>query len=79
MAKYYASLVGPLLGLYFPLPFEEKDLNRRALRSSKLKHLWCAIYSRVEVEQHIRMYGGQILADRFIDQLDYVPSGADVE
>lgn len=72
MARYYASLTGPLLGLYFPLP---KGLNalqmRRALNTSKLKSLWCLIYSANEVQEQISKWGGIVLPDEHANRLDY--------
>lgn len=41
----YASLAGPLIGVFYPLPFENELANRFALNNSKLKDLWCSVYS----------------------------------
>ena len=68
----YTSLTGPLLGLYYRLPQElgtDESVLRIALNSSKLRDLWCAIYTWDEVAANISQFGGQ-----FIDipnQLDY--------
>lgn len=64
----YASLVGPLLGVYYPLPFEEEFKNREAMRTSRLKHLWHNIYSEAEVDAAIKEFGGIKLP---ICRLDY--------
>jgi hypothetical protein len=67
----YASLIGPLLGLYYPLPFESEAKNRAALASSGLKHLWCSIYDKAEVEKQVARFGGGMLPDGFARKLDY--------
>lgn len=45
----YAGLTGPLLGAYLPLPVEEKAEAQRMLNGSKLKSLWCAVYTEEEL------------------------------
>jgi hypothetical protein len=67
----YASLTGPLLGLYLPLPFDNQIAARVALNTSRLKGLWCSVYTRPEVEQQIKEYGGVLLPARFAELLDY--------
>jgi hypothetical protein len=69
--RQYASLMGPLLGLYYPLPFESEYKNRIALNTSRLKSLWCSVYSREQVEVQVKQYGGIILPDNFARKLDY--------
>lgn len=61
--QYYASLIGPLFGLYYPLPpdLENEELMRVALNTSRLKDLWCSIYTKEETERQIGKYGGLIL------------------
>lgn len=77
MNQRYASLIGPLLGLYYPLPnFVDNDaLNdfaqRTALNTSKLKNLWCAIYDDADVDAQIAEYGGYRLPTSCAHQLDY--------
>lgn len=61
----YASLTGPLVGLYFPLPSKSEEENRIALNQSKLQNLWCSIYTEKEVNEHIKKYGGQKLDAHF--------------
>ena len=68
---YYASLMGPLLGLYYPLPFDNERQNRIALNTSRLKGLWCSVYTRKDVEDQIRQFGGMMLPDEFANKLDY--------
>jgi hypothetical protein len=68
---FYASLVGPLLGVYYPLPFTNEFECRAALNCSKLRHLWCRILSREEVAQDLAEYGGVVLPDEFAMKLDY--------
>ncbi len=69
--RYYASLMGPLLGVYYPLPFQQERKNRAALNTSRLKSLWCSVYSREEVERQVKQFGGYIMPDEFADKLDY--------
>ncbi len=45
----YVSLTGPLLGCYLEVETDETRL-RVALNSGKMKHLWCGIYQRADVE-----------------------------
>lgn len=71
--KYYASLTGPLLGLYYPIPDEldNRLLQGAAMNSSKLKSLWHSIYPSEEVDRQIQEYGGMKLPDQFAQRLDY--------
>jgi hypothetical protein len=69
--KLYASLTGPLLGLYLPLPFENPIAARLALNTSKLKGLWCSVYTRAEAERCVRDHGGQMLPASMAKHLDY--------
>ena len=69
--KLYASLVGPLVDLYYPLPFEDEIKCRVALNSSRLKHLWCSVYSEGETDEFIAEFGGMKLPDYMADKLDY--------
>jgi len=71
MKKFYASLVGPLLNVYYPLPFRNDTLNRIALNTSKLKDLWHAIYDEKKVNENILLFGGIKLNDTFINKLDW--------
>lgn len=74
MAKRYASLVGPLLGVYFPLPTEltNRVAEGVALNTSKLQRLWCSVYDEKEVDRMIKQFGGKKLPDHpFASQLDY--------
>ncbi len=68
---YYASLMGPLLGVYYPLPFDNERQNRVALNTSRLSKLWCSVYTRKEVEEQIEQFGGVMLPDEFANKLDY--------
>ena len=54
----YASLVGPLIGLYLPLPLQDDAANRRLLNASKLAKLWCSIYTEKAVDAAIAKHGG---------------------
>jgi hypothetical protein len=69
--RRYASLTGPLLGLYYPLPFVQEDANRAALNSSRLKSLWCDIYSAEQADELIKQFGGRKLENVYAQQLDY--------
>lgn len=71
MSKLYASLMGPLVGVYYPLPFNNEGKNRIALNTSRLQHLWCSVYTRKEVEAQIERFGGLMLPDKFVHDLDY--------
>jgi hypothetical protein len=51
--RMYASLTGPLLGLYFPLPGQSETENRVMLNKSKLSKLWCSIYPESMVDKLI--------------------------
>lgn len=68
---HYASLVGPLLGVYYPLPFQDESTNRIALNTSRIRGLWCAVYSLAEVEEQIVQWGGIMLGDEYARRLDY--------
>jgi hypothetical protein len=71
MAKYYATLVGPLLDIYYPLPFEDENKNRIALSSSRLARLWCSVCNDFEVDEMVKNFGGIKLNDSYISRLDY--------
>ena len=58
--KMYASLTGPLLGVYFPLPEGDESEQRELLNSSKLKNIWCAIYTEDHVDDLARNHPGII-------------------
>jgi len=67
----YASLIGPLNGIYYPLPFEDDTKNRIALNTSRLKSLWCSIYNEEETNTCILKYGGFKLPEFYANELDY--------
>lgn len=71
--KFYASLTGPLLGLYFPLPDDLQTRQQRgvALNSSKLAANWCSVYTKKEVAEQIAQFGGMKLPDEYARRLDY--------
>ena len=69
--KHYASLIGPLLDIYYPLPFEDETRNRIALNTSKLGRLWCTIYTEEEVDDCIKNFGGIKLSEYYAERLDY--------
>jgi hypothetical protein len=71
--KFYASLTGPLLGLYYPLPDELETREQRgiAMNTSKLKSLWCSIYPEGEVDIQLLQFGGSKLPDECAGRLDY--------
>lgn len=67
----YASLTGPLLGLYTPLPTDDKDTARLMIGSSSLQNLWCSIYTSEQVDEFVTIYGGGKLPDIYASRLDY--------
>ena len=69
--KTYASLIGPLLGLYYPLPDEPETVQRTMLSTSRLKNLWCSIYPESIVDDTIIRFGGSKLPDKYAKKLDY--------
>lgn len=73
MTKYYVSLIGPFLGAYYPLPdnLETEAERRMACHTSRLKPLWCSIYTLEETLDQIGRFGGHILPDSFARKLDY--------
>lgn len=68
MVKLYASLTGPLLGLYFPVGADEAAA-RRDLNESKLARLWCSVYPEKIVDEQIQRWGGVKLPDDFASRL----------
>lgn len=73
MTAYYASLIGPLRGLYYPIPDEldTDELRRAGMFTSRLKDLWHSIYPAAEVQRQVAEFGGTILPDDFARRLDY--------
>lgn len=71
--KFYASLIGPLLGLYYPLPkeCETRAQQYAAMNSSRLGPLWHSLYDEAEVDRQIAEHGGVKLPDAFASRLDY--------
>lgn len=71
-SSHYASLIGPLIGLYYPKPPELDTMQfRLALNSSRLKSLWHSIYDAAEVRRQLLEYGGQMLPIEYASRLDY--------
>ena len=50
-SRSFASLKGPLSGVFYPLPFAEREANLVTLQGSDLKDLWCDIYTLQEVRE----------------------------
>lgn len=71
--RLWASLVGPLFGLYYPCPdaLEDEGQFRVALNHSRLAKLWCAVYSEEEVDALLAAYGGVKLPVKMSVHLDY--------
>lgn len=46
----YAGLTGPLMGLYLPIPADNKAEAGRMLNNSKLKLLWSNVYTEEELD-----------------------------
>lgn len=68
---WYASLTGPLLGLYYPIEADSKDQARVMINTSKLKGLWCSIYRDDELDEQLAQFGGIKLPMGFTRKLDY--------
>lgn len=80
MKRYYASLIGPLCGVFFPLPLDgapnleiAKMVGGIMLNTSRLKSQWHTTYDRAEVERQITEFGNHctMLPDAYASQLDY--------
>lgn len=76
MIRYYASLTGPLLGLYLPLPIRpdvEKqdacDLGALLLNNSKMARLWCSIYEQGYAAELVGRFGGLLLPNEHAARL----------
>jgi anaerobic selenocysteine-containing dehydrogenase len=67
----YASLIGPLRGIYYPLPEASRDQQRVMMNTSRLKNLWHSIYDEAEVDRQLKEYGGVKLPPDFAKKLDY--------
>ncbi len=61
----YASLTGPLIGVYIPLPYDDEGENRALLNKSKLAKLWCSVYTEDQVDGMIEEHGGVKLPARW--------------
>ncbi len=76
---YYASLIGPMRGAYYPLPqlhghtIEARaEARRAALTTSKLRNLWANIFTEEDVDRQIKEYGeGFKLPHLMAARLDY--------
>ena len=75
--RFYASLVGPMMGAYYPLPPIEKmidefgvhhynNLYGALLNHSRLKSLWCAIYTEDEVNRHLDDYPNTFILPSYL-------------
>jgi hypothetical protein len=71
--RLYASLVGPLCGLYYPLPACCKNpLHARLMMNqSRLRSLWHSLYTEAEADAAIALYGGMKLPAGLGEKLDY--------
>lgn len=72
--KYYASLIGPLRGVYYPLPDElaSEGKRRMAMNTCRLKDMWHSIYLAADVQrQALDFYDSVVLPDDFAKKLDY--------
>jgi hypothetical protein len=67
----YASLTGPLLGVYYPVPTDDDTEACLMLNTSKLKSLWCSLYTEDEALVQINRHGGLMLDAGFAKRLDY--------
>ena len=68
---FYASLIGPLLGVYYPVNAKDEHTARLMLNSSKLAKLWCGIYDPEMTQGLICDHGGIMLDDAYAQRLDY--------
>ena len=77
--KYYASLTGPFLGLYFPLPLRH-DVTAHHARiaggamlnsDAKIQSAWCSIYDEAEVDRQITEFGGAKLPNAQAARLNF--------
>lgn len=66
--QLYASLTGPLLGLYFPIG-EDEGAGRLALNESKLEKLWCSVYKESDVDKQIEQFGGRKLPANYVRRI----------
>lgn len=66
---FYASLVGPFLGLYCEIPGAQSDTDARYMcnQDRRMQPVWCAIYTLEQVEDLIVQHGGQIIPIRQLD------------
>ena len=55
--RLYASLIGPLLGCYFPSEVGQEELEfRQELNKSRLRPLWHTIYSAEQVSEQLKTF-----------------------
>lgn len=73
MATHYVSLIGPLVGIMYPLPDDlgTERQRRTAVHTSRLGKLWHSIYTRDEVLEQQQRFPLTILPDEFARKLDY--------
>ena len=58
METYFVSLIGPLLGCYLKIEdAPDKMTLRVALHHSRLKRLWCSIYTRANMPNEMELVG----------------------
>jgi hypothetical protein len=71
--KLYASLVGPLQGLYHPLPPAENEREAHLmLNTSKLRELWCSVYTEEHVDANVVKWPHSVkLPDHFATYFDF--------
>lgn len=63
----YASLTGPLLGIYYCVECTDEIEARVMLNTSSLKKLWCSMYTYEETRVNINKYGGMMFHGNVLD------------
>jgi hypothetical protein len=66
--QLYASLTGPLIGLYYPIG-DDEGRGRLALNESKLEKLWCSVYTESQVDEQITQFGGMKLPANYVRRI----------
>jgi len=68
VSGYYVSLVGPLLGLYYPLPIPASVPIEKA-NAGRLRRLWCSLYTKESAQAAAEKYDGTLLPEAFAQRL----------
>jgi hypothetical protein len=70
--EIYVSLVGPFLNKYARVPDARTDSEARLMCATdrRMQSLWCATYTKEQVDECIRKYGGEII-ELYADGFEY--------